>query len=88
MITILETGISARYYFDQIVHSVEIMDVGSGMAKTFFFGFFIGVIACFQGLHTTGGTEGVGKATTFSVVYSSICIFISDFFLTKLFLML
>lgn len=88
VITMIETGVSARYYFDQIVHSVEIMDVGSGMAKTFFFGFFIGVIACFQGLHTTGGTEGVGKATTFSVVYSSICIFISDFFLTKLFLML
>jgi len=87
MISMLETGVSARFYLDQITKTVEMMDFGSGIAKTFFFGFFIGIIACYQGLNTSGGTEGVGRATTFSVVYASICIFISDFFLTKVFLL-
>jgi phospholipid/cholesterol/gamma-HCH transport system permease protein len=86
IITMLETGIGAKYFIDQITDSVEMIDFGSGIAKTFFFGFFIGLIACYQGLMTKGGTEGVGRSTTLSVVYSSICIFIADFFLTKLFL--
>jgi phospholipid/cholesterol/gamma-HCH transport system permease protein len=86
IITVAETGISSRFYYDQITKTVEMIDFGSGIAKTFFFGFFIGVIACYQGLTTSGGTEGVGRSTTFSVVYASICIFVSDFFLTKLFL--
>ncbi len=86
MITVKEAGISPRFYYDQISRSIEMIDFGSGIAKTFFFGFFIGSIACYQGLTTRGGTEGVGRSTTYSVVYSSICIFVSDFFLTKLFL--
>ncbi len=86
LITISETGIGSRYFIQQVTESVEMIDFGSGIAKTFFFGFFIGIIACYQGLTTRGGTEGVGRSTTLAVVYSSICIFISDFFLTKLFL--
>lgn len=86
LITVQETGIGTRYFIHQITDSIEMIDFGSGIAKTFFFGFFIGIISCYQGLTTRGGTEGVGRATTLSVVYASICIFISDFFLTKLFL--
>lgn len=86
IITVAETGISARFYLDQITSTVRLMDFSSGIAKTFFFGFLIGTIACYQGLKTSGGTQGVGKATTLSVVYGSICVFVSDFFLTKLFL--
>lgn len=88
IITTAQTGIGTRYYIDQITTTVQMIDFGSGIAKTFFFGFFIGIIACYQGLTTQGGTEGVGRATTMAVVYSSIGIFISDFFLTKLFLVL
>lgn len=88
LITTYETGVGMRYYIDQIRTSVEMIDFGSGIAKTFFFGFFIGIISCYQGLITEGGTEGVGRSTTMSVVYSSICIFVSDFFLTKFFLVL
>lgn len=87
-ITTYETGVGSQYFIDQVTDSVEMIDFGSGVAKTFFFGFIIGIIACYQGLQTSGGTEGVGRATTLSVVYSSICIFIADFFLTKLFLTL
>ncbi|MBL7685667.1 MAG: ABC transporter permease [Deltaproteobacteria bacterium] len=87
VITVAQTGISARFYFDQIVKTVQMIDFTSGIAKTFFFGFFIGIIACYQGMNTRGGTQGVGRSTTVSVVYASITIFVSDFFLTKLFLM-
>jgi len=86
IITTNDTGVGSRYFLDQIRQTVEMIDFGSGIAKTFFFGFFIGIIACYQGLTTQGGTEGVGRATTLAVVYASICIFVSDFFLTKLFL--
>jgi len=51
--------------------------------KSVFFGFFIGLISCYQGLKTEGGTEGVGKSTTYAVVISSLMVFIADFFLTK-----
>jgi len=87
MITVLETGVSSTFFFDQITSTVKFIDFTSGIAKTFFFGFFIGIIACYQGLQTGGGTAGVGRATTHSVVYGSICVFVSDFFLTKLFLL-
>lgn len=87
-IAIMESGVTAHFYFDQILKTVDLQDFIQGVGKTFFFGFFMAVIACYQGLKTTGGTEGVGKATTQSVVYSAVMIFISDFFLTKLFLLL
>lgn len=87
VITMNETGISTSYYIDQIKNTVEIYDFISGVSKTFFFGFLIGTIACFQGLYTTGGTKGVGKSTTNTVVFGSVAIFVSDFFLTKLFLL-
>ncbi len=86
VITTLETEVGGKYFLDQVTDTVQMIDFGSGIAKTFFFGFFIGIIACYQGLQTRGGTEGVGRSTTLSVVYSSICIFVADFFLTKLFL--
>lgn len=87
VITMMEAGVSARFYMDQIWRTVHYDDFGHGVAKTFVFGFFIAVIACYEGLTTHGGTEGVGKATTRTVVISSIVILISDFFLTKLLIM-
>lgn len=84
IITVREAGVSVRFYIDQIKNTVLLEDFTSGIAKTLFFGFAIAIISCYEGLRTTGGTEGVGQATTRAVVYSSIVIFISDFFLTKL----
>ncbi len=83
----METGSGATFFMNQITSSVELYDFGSGIGKSFFFGFFIGIIACYQGMRTEGGGAGVGKATTASVVMSSIIIFVSDFFLTKLFIL-
>ncbi len=86
VITMMEAGVSYRFYMDQIWRSMQMEDIFSGIGKTFVFGFFIAIIACYQGLNTSGGTEGVGQSTTKSVVYSSIFIFVADFFLTKFFL--
>lgn len=86
-VTTLEAGVTPRFYFDQVMRTVQIDDFVSGIAKTVFFGFFIGIISCYQGLKTSHGTEGVGLATTSSVVMSSVAVFVADYFLTKIFLL-
>jgi len=86
IITVVEAGVTPDFYINQITDNVLLRDYASGIFKTTFFGYFIAIIACHQGLMTSGGTEGVGKSTTKAVVYASIMIFVSDFFLTKIFL--
>jgi len=86
IITMQEAGISAQFYLDQVATVLITEDFVSGIIKAGFFGFFVSIISCYQGLHTSGGTEGVGIVTTRAVVHSAICIFVSDFFLTKIIL--
>src|SRR6201993_5260582 len=57
-------------YFDAVVTSLIISDIVIGLFKAMFFGLLIGLISCYQGLTVSGGAEGVGKATTDSVVIS------------------
>jgi phospholipid/cholesterol/gamma-HCH transport system permease protein len=78
-------GISAHTYFGDIPEMVTSADLVSGMGKTVFFGAIIAVVSCYQGFNTTGGAEGVGHSTTRAVVWSSILILVSDYFLTSLF---
>ena len=61
-------------------------DFIQGLTKPLVFGAIISITACFFGLGTTGGTEGVGQATTRTVVTASILILIVDYFLTQLLL--
>jgi len=70
-------------WFNMLQHT-DVNDVLIGMIKTFVFGGIIAVVACYKGLTCTQGAEGVGKATTEAVVYSSISILITNFFLTML----
>jgi ABC-type transporter Mla maintaining outer membrane lipid asymmetry permease subunit MlaE len=56
--------------------------------KTTIFGFIIGVVACFQGMRTKGGTEGVGRSATSSVVLSSLFVILADVVLVRLIQML
>ena len=58
-------------------------DLIGGIIKPLFFGLIIGSIACHKGLSTTGGTVGVGRSTTNSVVLSSIWVIVFDFFLSR-----
>jgi len=84
----LQFAIAPSFYRQTVVSSVELGDFFSGVLKTVFFGWWIGMVGAFVGLRTTGGTAGVGQATTRAVVVSSIGVLISDFFLTKLFMLL
>jgi len=77
-------GISptGNWYF--MMRHTDVGDVMTGIIKTLIFGSIIAVVACFKGLNCAQGAEGVGKATTEAVVYASISILISNFFLTML----
>jgi phospholipid/cholesterol/gamma-HCH transport system permease protein len=67
-----------------VVEGLFIQDVWMGIIKPFFLGFVIVTIGCHVGLRTSGGTQGVGRATTNAVVASSVIVLIVDFFLTRL----
>ncbi len=86
MMALYEIGQTRAYFMSHVIGALRLEDVVSGIGKTFFFAFFIGIIACHNGLRATGGADGVGKATTRTVVLASISIIVSDFFLTKLFI--
>jgi len=81
-------NISANFYLDTVYWAVTIPDVLSGIAKTFVFGWIISMVGCFIAFETTGGTVGVGRATTTAVVVASIAVLVADFFLTKAMLVL
>lgn len=76
----------AAFYMQHVIKAIHPEDILSGLGKTVVFALLIGFIACYKGLTATGGADGVGRATTETVVASSLSILISDFFLTKLFL--
>ena len=87
-IAILELQMTVADYITSIWQQLSISDFMSGLGKTFFFGFEIALIGCWNGLKVEGGAAAVGEATTRTVVLASICVLMSDFFLTKLFLAL
>jgi phospholipid/cholesterol/gamma-HCH transport system permease protein len=77
-------GLDPNSYIASARNGIDIDDVLGGVIKPIVFGFIIGVVSCFRGLNTTGGTVGVGKSTTNAVVTASICVIIADFFLSKI----
>ncbi len=81
-VTLLRQSGSAFFHtaFDGLVRG----DVVEGLTKPIFSGFIIATVGCYYGLSTTGGTRGVGKATTQAVVTSSVLLIIVDTFVTKL----
>lgn len=81
-----EFGIGQSYFLAKMLSTVQGADLITGMIKTMVFAFFIAVTACWKGFNTEGGTQGVGDSTTWVVVTSSIFIMVSDFFLSKLFI--
>jgi phospholipid/cholesterol/gamma-HCH transport system permease protein len=87
-IAALDTGVNAAHFYHSAIHAVTMSDFLSGLAKTVFFGFNIAIVGSYLGLRTSGGTQGVGRATTETVVITSIVTLIGDFLLTKLILVL
>jgi phospholipid/cholesterol/gamma-HCH transport system permease protein len=80
-----EFDVDYRLYYNTVARNLTLADIVSGLGKTVVFGFIIAIVGCYKGLETVGGTEGLGKATTATVVTSAIIVLISDFFLTKFF---
>ena len=85
-LAVVELKIGASFYLSTVQQATHVNDIFHGLCKTPFFGFEIALIGCYNGLNATGGADGVGRATTVAVVISSIVVLMSDFFLTKLFL--
>jgi phospholipid/cholesterol/gamma-HCH transport system permease protein len=85
IVAVLQLDLPASLYWNDVLSSLTLADVASGVGKSFFFGYFIAMVGCYHGLTTSGGADGVGRATTNTVVLAAILVLISDFFLTKLF---
>jgi phospholipid/cholesterol/gamma-HCH transport system permease protein len=75
-------GISSPLYLSSIQTFLGVDDVLKGMFKSAIFGLIIALIGCYQGLNTKKGAQGVGAATTNSVVFSMIMIFVLNYFLS------
>lgn len=86
LVVYAQYDIPFEQYFRSAVQTATLMDFGSGIAKSAVFGVIIAIVGCSRGFAVTGGTEGVGRATTETVAIASVAVLLSDFFLTKLFL--
>jgi phospholipid/cholesterol/gamma-HCH transport system permease protein len=80
--------VNSNLYWASVTKGLYMNDVWMGLSKPFVFGFLIVTIACHVGLRTAGGTAGVGKATTISVVAGSVAVIAADFFVTQIFIAL
>jgi len=78
-------GFNPVTYLKNTYDYMEAIDVGSGVVKGAAFGFIIALMGCYQGFHSRGGAQGVGRATTNAVVSASILILIVDYLLTEAF---
>ncbi|MFB0566469.1 MAG: MlaE family ABC transporter permease [Candidatus Aminicenantaceae bacterium] len=76
-------GVNRVIYLKNTLLYLELWDIVSGLIKAAVFGVIIAIIGCWQGLRAEGGAEGVGRATTRTVVIASICILIVNFFMSK-----
>jgi phospholipid/cholesterol/gamma-HCH transport system permease protein len=85
LISWIEFRVSPQSFYGTAIATVRLIDFISGFAKTFFFGFGVALVGCYEGLNCDFGTKGVGRATTRAVVNVSLVIVFTDFFLTRLF---
>jgi phospholipid/cholesterol/gamma-HCH transport system permease protein len=76
--------INSGIFMKNITKMIELNDIYNGLIKAACFGLILSLVGCYKGFNTTGGAEGVGRATTEAVVLASITILISDYFLTAL----
>lgn len=82
MIGVWQFGIRHTIYMNKMIDFLSPHDIIGGLIKTMFFGAMIIAVSSYKGFTTTGGAEGVGKATTSSVVISIVLILVMDYFLT------
>jgi phospholipid/cholesterol/gamma-HCH transport system permease protein len=78
-------GFNKATYLRNTFDFMETLDVVSGLVKASVFGFIVALVGCYHGFNSKGGAQGVGRATTNAVVWSSVLILTADYFLTELF---
>jgi phospholipid/cholesterol/gamma-HCH transport system permease protein len=88
LLSVFSLKLQWQYYWRSVFGAMGMNDVVMGISKPVVFGFILASVGCFTGLRTRGGTQGVGVATTDSVVAASILILAVDFFMTKLLLLI
>ena len=74
----IHSDVTMFRYFSKVLNALDFIDIVPATIKTFFFGFFIGMIGCYKGFTAANGTESVGKAANSAVVVASLTIFIID----------
>lgn len=84
----IDLDVKPQLFISTMLEWVTKEDVISGIAKTFFFGIIVAITGCYIGMRASGGTQGVGRATTETVVVALLLIIVGDFILTKIFLLL
>jgi len=72
-------------YWNNAWRSLEYNDITQGLLKPLVFAYIIALVGCLYGIRTTGGTQGVGRATTQAVVVASVWIFVCTFLITRIF---
>lgn len=85
LIGVTQLHLTPGLYIDTTINFLTIKDINTGLFKSAVFGVLIAMIACYKGISTEGGAEGVGRSTTASVVTSFIMIILADAVLTALF---
>lgn len=88
VVMFFERGADMWAYWNNMLYWVVPKDFLTGVAKSVVFGGLVTLIGCYNGLATDGGTEGLGRATTATVVQVTMGVIVSDFLLTKLFLVM
>jgi phospholipid/cholesterol/gamma-HCH transport system permease protein len=81
----LTLNITTSQYWNTAWQALDWSDVAQGVMKPFIFAIVIALVGCFYGMRTSGGTQGVGRATTQAVVVASVWIFILTAFITRIF---
>jgi phospholipid/cholesterol/gamma-HCH transport system permease protein len=88
IVSVFERDVDPYLYWNTIAYWVVLKDFLTGLMKSVVFGALVTLIGCYNGLSAEGGTEGLGRATTTTVVQVAMGVIVSDFFLTKLLLVL
>ncbi len=81
---VLAIGLDARQYWSSAFYALDFHDLVQGLTKPVFFGIIVALVGCYYGLKARGGTQGVGRATTQSVVTASLLVIVSDFVISRL----
>ena len=84
VISVYVLNINSETYMEAVREYSVLSDITKGLFKAGIFGFLISSIGCYKGFKTSGGAKGIGIATTQSVVYANVTIFVADYIISSL----